>query len=251
MPGSNYPWPATRRAAQEQGGRGTASQIHFMRIRLTFSKSGPLIYTSNLDLYTLWERAARRAGLPLTYSQGFHPQPKIHFGAPLPLGFSSRCELVDMRLNEDLELDSLAGRLNETLPPALRVTKVEAVEDSTPALQTLVTSADYEVRLREDRGIPDLAERVEAVLRAQSVARERRGKRYDLRPLIEDLRVREDDAREGHIIVMRLKAQEGATGRPDEVLEVLGIKREDARIERTALSLRAPQGNSEARNGPR
>jgi len=221
-----------------------------MRIRLTFSKSGPLIYISNLDLYTLWERAARRARLPLSYSQGFHPQPKIHFGAPLPLGFSSRCELLDMRLNEDLDLESVAARLNETLPAALRVTKIEPIDDSTPALQTLVSSADYEVTLREEPDIPDLAERVEAVLRAQSVPRERRGKRYDLRPLIEDLRLRQDAARGGNIIAMRLKAQEGATGRPDEVLEVLGIKRENARIERTALSLLAPQGNSEARNGP-
>jgi len=221
-----------------------------MRIRLTFSKSGPLIYISNLDLYTLWERAARRARLPLSYSQGFHPQPKIHFGAPLPLGFSSRCELLDMRLNEDLDLESVAARLNETLPPALRVTKIEPIDDSTPALQTLVSSADYEVTMREEPDILDLAERVEAVLRAKSVPRERRGKRYDLRPLIEDLRLRRNAARGGNIIAMRLKAQEGATGRPDEVLEVLGIKREDARIERTALSLLAPQGNSEARNGP-
>lgn len=219
-----------------------------MRIRLTFSKSGPLIYISNLDLYTLWERAARRAGLPLSYSQGFHPQPKIHFGAPLPLGFSSRCELLDMRLNEDLDLETVATRLNDTLPPALRVTKIEPVEDSAPALQTLVTSADYEVTLREESRVPDLAERVQVVLGAESVPRERRGKHYDLRPLIEDLRLRQDDARGGDIIVMRLKAQEGATGRPDEVLEVLGIKREDALIERTALSLRGLQGNSEDRN---
>jgi radical SAM-linked protein len=213
-----------------------------MRIRLTFSKSHPLIYIGNLDLYTLWERTARRAGLPLTYSQGFHPQPKIHFGAPLPLGFSSRCELLDMRLNEDFDLDSLKVRLNEALPHGLRVTKIEQVADSAPALQTLVASAEYEVRLREECTVADLAERVNVILRAQSLPRERRGKRYDLRPLVEDLRLRHDAAHGTDIIEMRLKAQEGATGRPDEVLEALGIKREDARIERTALSVRSPQG---------
>lgn len=219
-----------------------------MRIRLTFSKSGPLIYIGNLDLYTLWERAARRAGLPLTYSQGFHPQPKIHFGAPLPLGFSSRCELLDMRLNEDLDLESLVARLNEALPPDLRVTKVETVDDSTPALQTLVASATYEVRLHEDCPITELAGRADALLRAKTLPRERRGKRYDLRPLIEDLRVRPDPRDGTETIEMRLKAQEGATGRPDEVLEVLGIKREDARIERTALTLRSQQEDFEDGN---
>lgn len=220
-----------------------------MRIRLTFTKSGPLIYIGNLDLYTLWERAARRAGLPLTYSQGFHPQPKIHFGAPLPLGFSSRCELLDMRLNEEVDVDSLAARLNAALPPGVRVTKIEPIGDSTPALQTLVTSADYKVRLREECAVADLAERVGVLLGAESLPRERRGKHYDLRPLIEELRVRPDPPDGTEIIEMRLKAQEGATGRPDEVLAVLGIKREDARIERTALSLRSPQGVSAGGDG--
>jgi radical SAM-linked protein len=220
-----------------------------MRIRLTFSKSGPLIYIGNLDLYTLWERAARRAGLPLAYSQGFHPQPKIHFGAPLPLGFSSRGELLDMRLNEDVDVDSLTARLNAALPPGVRVTKIEPVGDSTPALQTLVTSADYEVRLREECRTADLAGLVDVLLLAESLPRERRGKRYDLRPLIEDLRVRPDPLDGTEIIEMRLKAQEGATGRPDEVLQALGIKREDARIERTALSLRSTPGASADGNG--
>jgi radical SAM-linked protein len=220
-----------------------------MRIRLTFSKSGPLIYIGNLDLYTLWERAARRAGLPLTYSQAFHPQPKIHFGAPLPLGFSSRCELLDMRLNEELDVESLKVRLNGALPPGLRVTKIEQVADSAPALQTLVASAEYEVRLRQECSVADLAERVDVLLRANSLPRERRGKRYELRPLIEELRLRPDPAGGNDIIEMRLRAQEGATGRPDEVLEALGIKRADARIERTALSLRSPQEASAGGSG--
>jgi radical SAM-linked protein len=220
-----------------------------MRIRVTFSKSGPLIYIGNLDLYTLWERAARRAGLPLTYSQGFHPQPKIHFGAPLPLGFSSRCELLDMRLNEELEIEALEMRLNGSLPPGLRVTKIEQVADPAPALQTLVTSAEYEVSLRQECSFADLAERVDVLLRAESLPRERRGKRYDLRPLIEELRVRPDPAGASALIEMRLRAQEGATGRPDEVLDALGIQREDARIERTALSLRSPQEASAGGSG--
>ena len=64
-----------------------------MRIRITFVKQGALRYTGHLDLHKLWERAARRAELPLAYSQGFHPQPKMNMAAALPLGFSSRCEV--------------------------------------------------------------------------------------------------------------------------------------------------------------
>ena len=116
-----------------------------MRIRVTFTKTGALIYIGNLDLYTLWERAARRAGLPLSYSKGFHPQPKIHFAAPLPLGYSSCCEVLDMRLNEDMEGDELCKRLNAALPADIRVLEAREIEDKAPAVQTQVLSADYEV----------------------------------------------------------------------------------------------------------
>ena len=78
-----------------------------MRIRITFAKQGALRYTGHLDLHKLWERAARRAELPLAYSQGFHPQPKMNIAAALPLGFSSRCEVMDMRLEHEIP----AGRI--------------------------------------------------------------------------------------------------------------------------------------------
>ncbi|MFH1186206.1 MAG: TIGR03936 family radical SAM-associated protein [Chloroflexota bacterium] len=220
-----------------------------MRIRVTFSKAGPLIYIGNLDLHTMWERAARRADLPLAYSKGFHPQPKIHFAAPLPLGFSSRCELLDMRLNEELACDSLPTRLNAVLPAGIRVLAVEAVEDKAPALQTQVVTADYEITLREGTQIGTLQQRIEALLAAASLPRERRTRRYDLRPLIEGIQALSAREGEGIRIRMRLKAQEGATGRPDEVLDALGVRREDVHIERTALSLRAGREESNSHHG--
>jgi len=120
-----------------------------MRIRIAFTKQGPLRYTGHLDLHKLWERAARRAELPLAYSQGFHPQPKMNLAAALPLGFSSRCELLDMRLKNEITLDGLPARLNNTLPPGIQVTNVEQVDERAPALQTQVVSAEYQVTLTE------------------------------------------------------------------------------------------------------
>jgi radical SAM-linked protein len=70
-----------------------------MRLRITFAKQGALRYTGQIDLHRIWERSARRADLPLAYSHGYHPQPKIQLAAALPLGFSSRCEVVDLRWN--------------------------------------------------------------------------------------------------------------------------------------------------------
>lgn len=200
-----------------------------MRIQITFSKQGALRYTGHLDLHKLWERAARRAELPLAYSQGFHPQPKMNLASALPLGFSSRCEVLDMRLEHDVALDSLPQRLNDTLPSGIQVLNVEQVEERAPALQTQVISAEYEVRMIESALEPDLKRRIESVLESESIVRTRRGKQYDLRPLIEALEAWDDK------IVMRLAAREGATGRPEEVLAELGIAFEETRIERTQL----------------
>lgn len=200
-----------------------------MRIRITFSKQGALRYTGHLDLHKLWERAARRAELPLAYSQGFHPQPKMNLASALPLGFSSRCEVLDMRLERDIALEGLPERLNNTLPSGLQVLNVEQVEERAPALQTQVVSAEYEVRMIDSGFGEYTKQRIESVMESESIARTRRGKQYDLRPLIEDLDIL------GDRIIMKLAAREGATGRPEEVLDVLGIAFEETRIERTRL----------------
>ncbi len=218
-----------------------------MRIRITFLKQGALRYTGHLDLHKLWERAARRAELPLAYSQGFHPQPKMNMAAALPLGFSSRCEVMDMRLEQAIPLENLPTRLNETLPSGLQVVGVEQVDDGAPALQTQVLSAEYEVTLTEAVDESELKSKIDSVLESTSLPRERRGKTYDLRPLIEELtltpvllsfegRLRSAPlGGDGVRVLMRLTAREGATGRPEEVLDVLGIAFEGTRIERTRL----------------
>jgi radical SAM-linked protein len=201
-----------------------------MRIRITFVKQGPLRYTGHLDLHKLWERAARRAELPLAYSQGFHPQPKMNMAAALPLGFSSRCEVMDIKLEHDIPLENLPTRLNSTLPSGLQVVGVEQVDERAPALQTQVAAAEYEVIFTEEIDRAELERKIDSVMKLQTIPRERRSKMYDLRPLLEELQLLADGK-----LFMRLTAREGATGRPEEVLDVLGIAFEGTRIERTRL----------------
>jgi len=210
-----------------------------MRIRITFIKQGALRYTGNLDLHKLWERAARRAELPLAYSQGFHPQPKMNLAAALPLGFSSRCEVLDMRLEHDISIEDLPARFNQTLPSGIQVVEVEQIDEHAPALQTQVVSSEYEVQLTEALDATELQQRIDSVMESKAISRERRGKMYDLRPLIEELSLTPSPLPEGEgqgvRVFMRLAAREGATGRPEEVLDELGIAFEGTRIERTRL----------------
>jgi radical SAM-linked protein len=212
------------------------------RVRITFSKQGALRYTGHLDLHKLWERAARRADLPLSYSQGFHPQPKISLASALPLGFSSTAEVMDMRLNEEMPSDEIVSRLKDNLPRGIQILSIESVDERAPALQTQVVSAEYQVTLTEAVEGSDLKRRVDELLKSESVPRERRGKQYDLRPLVEEIQILESDSllsiqeqAPALQIFMRLAAREGATGRPEEVLDTLGIPAEMTKVERTRL----------------
>jgi radical SAM-linked protein len=210
-----------------------------MRVRITFSKTGALQYIGNLDLHALWERATRRAGLPLAYTQGFHPQPKIYLASALPLGFSSRCEVVDLRFTQDVDIKNIPGILQAVMPSGINIMKAEAVDEQAPALQTQVIAAEYEVTLTavpEPSGVPgkSLIQRSEELLAKSTLPRERRGKAYDLRPLIEQLAILSENK-----IFMRLTARQAATGRPEEVLDALGIALEDSQIERINLIFQA------------
>jgi radical SAM-linked protein len=205
-----------------------------MRARITFSKQGALRYTGHLDLHRLWERAMRRADLPLSYSQGFHPQPKISLASALPLGFSSLGEVLDVRFNEEIPTEEIATRLKDSLPPDIQIINVESVDEREPALQTQVLSALYNVHLTEPVDGSGLARKVEELMMSESLPRERRGKFYDMRPLIETLNVLTET--NGKVwLQMKLAARDGATGRPEEVMNALGIEPEYARVERTLL----------------
>lgn len=203
-----------------------------MRLRITFSKTGALRYTGHLDLHKIWERTLRRAGLPLAYSQGFHPQPKIQIAAALPLGFLGREEIVDIWLETADSPPPDPARIQSAAPPGLTILSVAQVAERAPALQTQVVAAEYEVTLLETGSGPGLAQRAADLLTRQSLPRTRRGKGYDLRPLIQSLAWRDG------LLNMTLSAREGATGRPEEVLDALGIPIENARIERTRLILK-------------
>jgi radical SAM-linked protein len=205
-----------------------------MRVRITFTKQNALKYIGHLDLHSLWERAMRRADLPLAYSQGFHPQPKISLAAALPLGFSSRGEVLDVRLKEDVPVENISRQLSENLPPDIKILNVAEVDERLPALQTQVLSATYNVELTEAVEKSELMRKVESMMMSESIIRERRGKSYDLRPLIEMVSV-VTEANGNVWLKMTLAAREGATGRPEEVLLALEIEPDTTKVERTRL----------------
>lgn len=196
------------------------------RIRVQFGKGGPMRFTGHLDLARAWERLLRRAGLPVAYSKGYNPRPRLNLAAALPLGITSECEVMDLWLEEAVPLDELPARLSAAAPPGLTIHSVEAVPLKSAALQAQLTAVEYRAAVDPD---PELARRVDALLAAASLPRERRGKPYDLRPMVESVWT------EGGALWMRLAARPSKTGRPDEVLRALGLDPLGVQIHRTRL----------------
>lgn len=202
------------------------------RIRLTYKKRASLRYTGHLDLHKVWERTFRRARLPLAYSQGFHPQPKIQQACPLPLGFTSDCEIVDFWLTEDVPTNTISAALASAVHPGITILDIKCIPLSDPPLQTTIRSAQYEIQLPESETPDTITDKIESILSLESLQRERRGKIYDLRPLILSLAIKNDISPS---ILVQLYAMPGATGRPEEVLDVIGIDSVNVEVIRTAL----------------
>ncbi len=209
------------------------------RLRITYSKGEAIRFISNLDLMRLWERAARRAGLPLAYSHGFNPQPKIANAHALPVGCAGENEVLDMWLEKRMEPEEVAHRLRDALPPAAQLIRVEEVDPREPSLQSRVCAAEYRAYVQTQEAEYTLTERVQALLSAHELSRRyvRHGKppvMYDLRPLLLELRLLGRTEEEA-IFWMRLRAEPGATGRPDEVLDALGLADAPRRVVRERI----------------
>jgi radical SAM-linked protein len=211
-----------------------------MRIRIKFVKTEAMRFTGHLDLHRAWERTFRRAGLPLAYSQGFNPRPRLQLASALPLGFTSQEEIADAWLEEDLPLEAIFAALDAALPPGLHLLEIKEIDLRAPALQTEIGAAEFIVTLLDP--MPNLGVRLEALLRQENLTRQRRGKSYDLRPLILEMATLPPAKSDQQRIFMRLAAREGATGRPEEVIDALGIPVYNTRVERTKLIFEANIG---------
>jgi radical SAM-linked protein len=158
------------------------------RVRVIFTRNATLKYIGHLDMSHTWQRILRRAELPLAYSEGFNPQPKITFAAALPLGCTSEYEVLDFVLSPICDVSEVAVRLKRALPPGMQVTSLEEVPLKSPALQTQVLASEYTISV-EPGSFEQLTDRGQALLAATEVLRDRRGKAYNFRPLVHALTV--------------------------------------------------------------
>jgi radical SAM-linked protein len=194
-------------------------------VRLRYAKEGKVRWTSHRDAARIWERALRRAGLAVAYTEGFSPRPRLHFGLALPTGYESDVELLDVDLADqpaaavDPAAD-LPARLTEALPVGFAVTAAALLEGGEPSLQQDVTSCSWRIELRHVT--PARAEAAVAAALAAStlpLARSRKGHETldDLRPGILALRV-ETTTQDGAPVLLADLATQPRALRPSELV---------------------------------
>jgi len=191
-----------------------------MRLRLTYSKTDAMRFTGHLDVQRTLYRTLMRARLPITFSEGFTRRPKLIMSGALPLGCTSDCEMADLWLDEAMPLEQITSAIQAASPPGLQLLSLEEVEASVPKIQNQIVSAEYLVTLLDP--ILDLEAKIVALLAETTLPRQRKGKKYDLRPLVLELAQVVQDEDGCQRLKMTLQAQENATGRPDEVAAQLG-----------------------------
>jgi radical SAM-linked protein len=165
------------------------------RVRIRFSKLGKVRFTSHRDVARIWERALRRAGLPIAYTEGFSPRPKLSFGLALSTGYESLGEYLDVALRDQpghVTAEQLPALLATALPAGIEVQSAIVLPPGAGSLQQAVTSCTWHIEVG-DIPPPDAAAAVSRALAAPELplTRERKGQSVtdDVRPAILDLRV--------------------------------------------------------------
>jgi radical SAM family uncharacterized protein/radical SAM-linked protein len=198
------------------------------RVRLRWSKSEEVRFTSHLDVGRTFERTIRRSGIPIAYSEGFHPHQKMAFGPPLPLGFISDSEYLDLQLTEPYT-PLFFGQLNQALPDGFKFLEARVILGKSESLSSVINLASYEVKL--DIPYDQIHTSIQSLLERENLCIKRitkeKIKEVDIRRHIFKL----DSERLGNMVTLRMYLGLGNEGyvRPDEIL-VYGLGMEEKEV---------------------
>src|SRR5271157_612658 len=161
------------------------------RLRVRFCRGEELKFISHLDIIRLWVRAMRRARIPLEYTEGFSPHPRISLAVPLSVGVTAENELMDISITKVVSPHWFIDTVNRQLPDGLKVLEASPVGLNVPSLQSQVRFTQYQVKLKTDKSEEEIKIAIDHLLAMESLPwhheRDTGRKSYDLRTLIDDI----------------------------------------------------------------
>ncbi len=217
----------------------TNANLPLLRVRVKYTKQGEITLLSHLDLVRVFRRAIRRADLPVCYSQGFSPQPKISFGIPLTVGTESDCELLDMELSRPRELAEIKELLGKEMPRGIEIVEVSQIRHNEPSLTKGAYVVTYEAAFRTMVTEQETGRRIKEILLSESLpftrVREKRTQKLNLRPFIKSLRVKSGE--KGCKLEMELIYNDRGTVKPNEIMRlVFADAAQNIQYRRTGIS---------------
>ena len=236
--------PAGR--TEEEPGHGAACEL-MERLRVCYARTEPLRYAGSLDMQKVWERTFRRAGLPLAYSKGFHPQPRLQQAAPLPVGHLSEVELLDFWLTGEVPCTEAESGLRAALPPGIEIRRTFAVPVDEPAVQPRLIAQAYDISFIEHPPADDaLGHAITSLLSSPSLPAEHHGLLRDLRRLIFDVRLNtsaSSSSNPGPHLWTQLSLRPQESVRPEELVRLLDMDPLSAGYRRVSICYRGWLGH--------
>ncbi len=196
-----------------------------MRYYLEFKKTGDIKYTSHLDMQRLFKRAFKRAGIPIEYSQGFNPHPKMGFAQPLSLGYTASSEYLEFNTTKNIRSEFALDSMRNNMPEGIEITKLEEFNSTAKSMASDVTGAIYEVLLPISyrHRHSDVQEIVDKYLAQETIIakkREKKTKKWvdkDIKPQIHWIKVHSSD--DGYIVLlMELDGGSSSNLSPEQVI---------------------------------
>ena len=208
-----------------------------MRMIVAFEKTEQVRHVGHLDLQRAVQRALRRSGLPIRYSNGFNPHALWSFASPLPVGVSGEEELFEVGVEEGVAPDAFLAALSPAMPASLPVIGARLVEDAHPKLMASLHSAAYTARAAADGAARAMAQAVPALLAREEIIAIRKSKKgenpCDIRPMLYALQAQEEAGEA--VFALRMALTERQTLKPDLLLTTLA---QEAGVELPAFRLR-------------
>ena len=205
-----------------------------MRIRIKFTKNEIVKYLGHLDIMRTFQRCFNRAGVQMTYSEGFNPHQKMHFALPLGVGIASRAEYLDAEIADGQDPDTICRNLDAVTGQGFDVLAVRALSDNAEKGMAAVQYASYEVAWDQDPGLDlDTYLNRPAVLITKTTKTGE--KQVDLKPMLEEFTM------EGPALHLLMKAGSQSNIKPELIAEDLmnfhglAFERDRIRITRTEL----------------
>jgi radical SAM-linked protein len=210
-----------------------------MRVRARYAKQGRLRFVSAIDLGRIWERALRKADLPIAYSEGFTPHPRVSFPDALALGYASTGEYVELTFAVPVDVDAAVAAFNRAVPEGLRILAAVAVPEGAPRFSRWLQASLWALRYHHGDAHA-LSSGVHALAHADHlpVDRERKGAttRLDLRPALHVVASHDDTVR---VVLHHTEPP----FRPSEVHQALDAVVDGRDLDPPSLATRVAQGH--------